>query len=74
MPSCWYNNTQQYVYVNACYPLGMWDCTLAPAQELYICARGSSQISVVNLVTGARDFYSPIHIPGVRFVAGPPTQ
>lgn len=73
-PSCWYNNTQQYVYVNACYPLGMWDCSLAPAQELFICARGSSQVSVVNLVTGSRDYYSPIHIPGVHHVSGVPSQ
>ena len=47
---------------------------MAVAQDLYICARGASQITVVNLVTGARDFYSPIIIPGVRTIASPATQ
>lgn len=73
-PSCWYNGTQQYIYVPGCPPTGLYDCTLEPAQAIYICARGAGQISIVDLVTGARDFYSPVHVPGIRTVAGPPTQ
>ena len=63
-PWCWYNGTeQQLVFPDA-----------GPAQDLYICARGASQVSVVNMVTGLRSFYSPISIPGIRDIATPASQ
>jgi hypothetical protein len=75
-PSCWYRGTEQWVLSFRAGGIagGGIDGSLATAQDLYICARGASQISVVNLVNGARDFYSPISIPGIRFVASPATQ
>jgi hypothetical protein len=65
-PTCWYNGTEQQL-LNI-------DGSLAVSQDLYICARGASQVTVVNLVSGARDFYSPISIPGIRTVASPANQ
>ena len=63
-PGCWYNGTeQQLVFPDA-----------GPAQDLYICARGASQVSVVNMVSGLRSFYSPISIPGIRDIATPASQ
>ncbi len=63
-PGCWYNGTEQQLT----FPSG------DPAQDLYICARGASQISVVNMVTGLRDFYSPVSVPAIRSIATPATQ
>ena len=63
-PGCWYNGTEQQLT----FP------SAAPAQDLYICARGASQVTVVNMVTGLREFYSPVSIPGIRFIATPATQ
>jgi hypothetical protein len=72
-PSCWYRGTEQWA-LSPRFNGGGIDQSLASAQDLYICARGASQISVVNLVNGGRDIYSPISIPGIRFVASPATQ
>ncbi len=66
-PSCWYNGTEQQL------PL-VPDTSLASAQDLYICARGASQVTVLNMVTGLRDRFGIISIPGVRFVASTATQ
>ncbi len=65
-PYCYYNGTEQNLF--------NIDQSGAVSQDLYICARGAGQITVVNLVNGARDFYSPVLIPGVRFVASQATQ
>ncbi len=65
-PKCWFNGTEQQLQAQ--------DGSLATAQKLYICARGSGLITAVNMITGARDFYSPISIPGVRFLATCSTQ
>ncbi|MFV1959591.1 MAG: hypothetical protein ACC662_09295, partial [Planctomycetota bacterium] len=65
-PACWYNGTEQNLFRP--------DFSVAVSQDLYICARGAGQITVVNLVTGGRDFYSPISIPTVRYVATSGTQ
>ena len=48
---------------------GRIDQSLAVSQDLYVCARGAGQITVVNIVTGGRDYYSPISIPSIRTVA-----
>ena len=63
-PWCFYNNTEQQLFLPA----------LDPAQDLYICARGASQVTVVNMVTGNRDFYSPVSIPGIRDISTPASQ
>jgi hypothetical protein len=64
-PSCWYNALEQ-----------QWgtpgDTTVT--KDLYVCARGASQITVLDISTGVRNFYSPIKIAGVRFVATASTQ
>ena len=65
-PFCFYNGTEQNLF-NV-------DQSGAVSQDLYICARGAGQITVLNLVSGSRDFFSPIAIPGVRFVASAATQ
>lgn len=65
-PMCWYNGTEQNLL--------MIDRSMAVSQDLYICARGAGQITVVNLVTGARDYYQPEPIPGIRIVASEGTQ
>ena len=68
-PSCWYNGTEQDVLTTVSV-----DQSMVPTKDLYVCARGASQVTVVDLTSGSRNFYSPISIPGVRFVAGPGTQ
>ena len=68
-PSCWYNGTEQDVLLTT----GP-DFSMVPTKDLYICARGASQVTVVDLTSGIANFYSPIEISGVRFVAGPGTQ
>ena len=65
-PFCFYNGTEQNLFQP--------DFSFAVSQDLFICARGAGQITVVNVINGARDFYSPIQIPGVRFVASCGTQ
>jgi hypothetical protein len=66
-PGCYYRNIAE-MYLQAV------DQTLAVSQDLYICAKGASQVSIVNMITGAFDEYSPIAIPGVRYVATTCTQ
>jgi hypothetical protein len=68
-PSCHYNGTEQDAVT-----LQLIDNTETTAQRLYICASGAAQISVVNLVNGSRDIYSPISIKGLRRVAAPASQ
>ena len=66
MRSCWFGPSEQ--------ALGLADGSMVPTKDLYICARGASQVTVIDLTSGSRNFYSPIAIPGVRFVAGEATQ
>ena len=70
-PSCWYAGTEQDIVTP--FPQTV-DASMVPARDLYVCARGSSQITVLDLTSGSRHAYSPIAIAGVRFVAGPGTQ
>jgi len=68
-PSCWYNGTEQDLLLTT-----PPDTSMIPTHQLYVCARGASQVTVIDINSGARNFYSPIQISGVRFVAGPSTQ
>ncbi len=68
-PSCWYNGTEQDVLAT----VGP-DLSMVPTKDLYVCARGASQVTVIDITSGARNFYGIVTIPGVRFVAGPGTQ
>ncbi len=68
-PSCWYNGTEQDVLI-----LAGADGSMVPTKDLFVCARGASQVTIIDMTSGARSFYSPVEIPGVRFVAGPGTQ
>jgi len=67
--TCHYNGTEQDVLLNF-----LIDGTMVPTKALYICARGASQVTVIDLISGQRAFYSPIGIPSVRFVASTCTQ
>ncbi len=71
-PSCWYGQTLQaemdlLLTTNP-------DFSMVPTKDLYICARGASQVTIVDISTGIPLESSPVSIPGVRFIAGPPTQ
>ena len=68
-PTCWYNGTEQDTIV-----MSGNDPSMVPTKDLFVCARGASQVTVIDITSGARNFYSPVSIPGVRFVAGPGTQ
>ena len=63
-PGCWYSGTEQQITAT----------DVSSAQRLYICARGASQVTVVNMITGNRDFYSPVSIPGIRYLASGSSQ
>ncbi len=69
LTNCHWSGTEQDVV-----KLARIDGTMVPTRDLYVCARGASQVTVVDLVSGARNFYSPISIPGVRFVGSTCTQ
>ena len=75
-PYCWYNNSVKFkVYQLSVQFGGNWDdLTYAAALNMYVCARGSGRVIVMNLTSGARDFYQPAAIPGVRFVSAHGTQ
>jgi hypothetical protein len=71
-PPCWYSGTEQYPVPGPSY-----DTTGGISNTSYICTRGIGQVEVMNLLTGARPPTIPetfIAIPGVRFVAGGPSQ
>jgi hypothetical protein len=70
-PTCWIAGTEQDLVLT--FPLRT-DPTMTPSRDLYVCARGSSQVFVIDLVSGTPSPSSPIAIPDVRFVAGPGTQ
>jgi hypothetical protein len=67
--TCWYNGTEQDILLTQ-----LPDYSFSKCNDLYVCARGDSQVTVVDVNTGAKAFYGTIPIPGVRFVAGPATQ
>lgn len=71
-PTCWYNGVEMAATNTLFGPL--IDGTEQVSQNLYICATGVSQITVVNMLNGSRDFYSPIPIPGVRRLASTASQ
>ncbi len=50
------------------------DATWDNASELYICAAGEGKVTVIEQVSGALSFYSPVPIPGVRRVASTASQ
>jgi hypothetical protein len=64
--TCWFGGVEQAV--------GTADAGMVPTKTLYICARGASQVTVIDLTSGAPHPSGPIRIPGVRFVAGEATQ
>jgi hypothetical protein len=68
-PSCWYNGTEQDILTTTSN-----DPSMVPTKDLYVCARGASQVTVIDLTSGSRSPWPPVSIPGVRFVAGPGTQ
>jgi hypothetical protein len=65
-PPCWYSGTEQYPGTN--------DGTGNTSFDLYVCARGASRVQVFDMISGGQDFYSPVLIPGVRYVASPGSQ
>ena len=65
-PPCWYSGTEQFPQVI--------DGTGDPSTALYVCVRGAGRIEVLDSTTGARDFYSPVLIPGVRMVGSTGSQ
>ena len=69
--TCWFGGTEQRVLDPF---LTRRDVSMVPTKDLYVCARGASQVRVIDLTSGVPSFYSPVSIPGVRFVAGPATQ
>ena len=66
---CWYAGTEQY-------PRPGIDNDGSGTESItsYVCARGAGRIDVLNSTTGGKDFYSPIIIPGVRYVASTGSQ
>jgi hypothetical protein len=70
--SCWYGETLgiEMDLIQQTAP----DVSMVPTKDLYICARGASQVTIIDLVSGLPKFASPVAIPGVRFVASPSTQ
>jgi hypothetical protein len=63
---CVYKGTEQCIVA--------LDGSLGVSFDLYVCARGSGLVQVVNMSSGARAVYSPVIIPSVRFVASHATQ
>ncbi len=63
-PPCWYYGTEQYPR-----PGLDEDFSGAPSINVYVCARGAGRIDVLNATSGGKDFYSPITIPAIRYVA-----
>lgn len=68
-PPCWYSGTEQY-------PRPGLDNDLSGAESIisYVCARGAGRIDALNATTGGKEFYSPIPVPGIRFVASTGSQ
>jgi len=71
-PSCWYGSTLQ-AEMDLLTTTGP-DGSMVPTKDLYICARGASQITIIDINDGVPLLSSPVGIPGVRFIAGPSTQ
>lgn len=62
------------------YGTEMWQFNPGPdgtgdaSNDFFICARGQSQVTVVDGTSGARPFDPPPQIPGVRYVASEASQ
>jgi hypothetical protein len=65
-PPCQYWGTEQWPR--------FVDNSGAPSTAMYVCVRGASRIEVLNLTSGAPDFYSPVVVPGIRGVYAPGSQ
>jgi hypothetical protein len=67
-PPCWYSGTEQY-------PTGAdQDGGFTTSVDLFVCARGAGRVEVINSNSGAVDFYSPVSIPGIRYIASTTSQ
>jgi hypothetical protein len=68
-PPCQYHGAE-------IYPLGAnsIDTSGDPAFTLYVCARGAGRVDVMDVNSGSIDFYSPVSIPGVRYVGSTNSQ
>ena len=68
-PPCQYHGAE-------IYPLGALsvDQSGDPTFALYVCARGAGRVDVMDSVNGSIDFYSPVFIPGVRYVGSTCSQ
>jgi len=74
-PPCWYTGTEQVVApFSINFGGSQDDNTGAPSVDLYVCARGAGRVDVIDSVSGTRNFYSPVSIPGVRYVATTASQ
>ena len=74
-PPCWYYGTEQVVApFSINFGGSQDDNTGNPSVDLYVCARGAGRVDVVDSVSGSKNFYSPVSIPGVRYVASTASQ
>lgn len=62
-PTCWYNGTEQDLLI-----FDLRDGTFATVNDLYVCARGSGWISIIDEGTGVQ-VQQPVLVPGIRYVA-----
>lgn len=63
---CQYYGAEIYPYPS---PGFTDDGTGNVSTTLYVCARGAGRIDIVDMTTGAIDFYSPVAVPGIRWVS-----
>ncbi len=74
-PPCWYYGTEQVVApFSINFGGSQDDNTGNPSVDLYVCARGAGRVDVIDSVSGSKNFYSPVSIPGVRYVASTASQ
>jgi hypothetical protein len=68
-PPCQYHGAE-------IYPLGQnsIDTSGDPSLTLYVCARGAGRVDVIGAISGTISVYSPISIPGVRYVGSSCSQ
>jgi hypothetical protein len=74
--TCNYRGLRLWQYVTT--PVGilpLFDGSLDPSVPLYVCSRGSSQVTIINMLSGTRPLNGGvIQIPGVRYVASQASQ
>ncbi len=66
-PPCQYFGAEIYP-IQSYNPPYTVDPSGATSLVMYVCARGAGQVNVIDMVSGAVSFYSPIAIPGVRYI------